>query len=76
MSQRLPAVKPKDALRALLRAGFVLDRISGSHHILKHPAKPALRVTIPVHGKDMRRRTLLSLIEQAGFSTEEFIDLL
>jgi predicted RNA binding protein YcfA (HicA-like mRNA interferase family) len=43
MSQRLPAVKPKEVLRALGRAGFFIHHTSGSHHVLKHPGKPNLR---------------------------------
>jgi predicted RNA binding protein YcfA (HicA-like mRNA interferase family) len=38
----------------------------GAHHFLKHPDKPGLRV----------RKTLASIIEQAGYSPEEFIKLL
>jgi predicted RNA binding protein YcfA (HicA-like mRNA interferase family) len=76
MSRRLPAVKPKEVLRALGRAGFIIHHTSGSHHVLKHPAKANLRVTVPFHNKDLKRRTLGSIIEQAGLTTEEFRDLL
>ncbi len=76
MSERLPAVKPKEVLRALGRAGFFVHHTSGSHHVLKHPGKPHLRVTFPYHNKDLKRRTLASIIEQAGLTTDEFRDLL
>jgi predicted RNA binding protein YcfA (HicA-like mRNA interferase family) len=76
MSRRLPAVKPKEVLRALGRAGLFIHHTSGSHHVLKHPGKPHLRVTVPFHNKDLKRRTLASIIEQAGLTTEEFSDLL
>jgi len=76
MSRRLPAVKPKEVLRALGRAGFFVHHTSGSHHVLKHPDKPHLRVTVPFHNKDLKRRTLASIIEQAGLTTEEFSQLL
>jgi predicted RNA binding protein YcfA (HicA-like mRNA interferase family) len=76
MSRRLPAVRPKEVLRALGRAGFYTHHTSGSHHVLKHPGKPHLRVTVPFHNKDLKRRTLASIIEQAGLTTEEFSDLL
>jgi predicted RNA binding protein YcfA (HicA-like mRNA interferase family) len=76
MSRRLPALKPKEVLRALGRAGFFIHHTSGSHHVLKHPLKPHLRVTLPFHNKDLKRRTLASIIEQAGLTTEEFGDLL
>ena len=35
MSQHLPALKPKDVLRVLTRAGFFIHHITGSHHVLK-----------------------------------------
>jgi len=63
-------------LRALERAGFFVHHVSGSHYVLKHPEKPALRVTLPWHNKDLRRRTLTSIIEQSGYTTDEFLELL
>jgi predicted RNA binding protein YcfA (HicA-like mRNA interferase family) len=47
--------------------------VAGSHYILK---KDGLRVTVPYHGKDLKPRTLASIIEQAGLSVEEFLELL
>jgi predicted RNA binding protein YcfA (HicA-like mRNA interferase family) len=76
MSQHLPALRPAKVLRVLQRAGFYVDHIKGSHYYLKHPNKPKLRVTLPFHGTDLKRRTLTSIIDQAGLSVEEFIDLL
>jgi len=76
MSTRLPAVRPKEVLRALGRAGFLVHHTSGSHYVLKHPQKPHLRVTIPYHNRDLKRGTLASIIEQAGLSAEEFAELL
>jgi predicted RNA binding protein YcfA (HicA-like mRNA interferase family) len=63
-------------LQALQRAGFFVHHTSGSHYILKHPDKPTLRVTVPYHNKDLKRRTLASIIEQAGMTVDEFIQLL
>jgi predicted RNA binding protein YcfA (HicA-like mRNA interferase family) len=56
--------------------GFVIHHVSGSHYILKHPEKPKLRITLAYHNHDLKRRTLDSVLEQAGLSQEEFIDLL
>jgi predicted RNA binding protein YcfA (HicA-like mRNA interferase family) len=47
-----------------------------SHHILKHPKKGGVRVTLPWHNKDLKRGTLRSVIEQAGYTTDEFAELL
>jgi predicted RNA binding protein YcfA (HicA-like mRNA interferase family) len=63
-------------LRALQRAGFYIHHNKGSHYYLKHPDKPGLRVGVPYHSGDLKRRTLVSIIEQSGFSIEEFLDLL
>lgn len=76
MSQHLPALKPAKVLRALQRAGFYIHHIKGSHYYLKHPDKPELRVTLPYHAADLKRRTLTSIIDQAGLSVDEFIELL
>jgi predicted RNA binding protein YcfA (HicA-like mRNA interferase family) len=58
MSRRLPAAKPREVLRALAKAGFFIHHASGSHYVLKHPGKPHLRVTVPYHNKDLKRKTL------------------
>ncbi len=72
---RLPAGKPVDVIRALQRAGFVLDHSTGSHQFFRHPDRAGI-VTVPFHRKDLKRGTLKSILEQAGLSTEEFIQLL
>ena len=81
MSQHLPALRPVKVLKALQRAGFFVfttcvHHIKGSHHFLKHPDRPDLRVTVPVHNDDLKRKTLASIIDQAGYSVEEFLELL
>ena len=76
VKQNLPAIQPKRLIRTLERAGFSVHRVSGSHYILKHPAKPTLRVTVPFHNGDLKRGTLQSIVKQAGFTNEEFLNLL
>jgi predicted RNA binding protein YcfA (HicA-like mRNA interferase family) len=56
VSSHLPAYKPKDVLHALAAADFFVDHISGSHYILKHKERTGLRITLPWHGKDIKRR--------------------
>jgi predicted RNA binding protein YcfA (HicA-like mRNA interferase family) len=73
MARKLPTVKPKMVIRALERAGFYVHHVAGSHYVLK---KGGLRVTVPYHGKDLKPRTLASIIEQSGLSVEEFLELL
>jgi predicted RNA binding protein YcfA (HicA-like mRNA interferase family) len=73
----VPLVKAKDVIRALERAGFVVVRVKGSHHRLVHTDDPRRATTVPVHGsRDLPRGTLRDIIEQAGLTTDEFIELL
>jgi predicted RNA binding protein YcfA (HicA-like mRNA interferase family) len=73
---RLPALTPKDVLRALQRAGFYIHHQSGSHVRLFHQTRSDLRVTIPMHSKDLPIKTLKSIIRQTGLSVEQFLELL
>jgi predicted RNA binding protein YcfA (HicA-like mRNA interferase family) len=61
-------------VRALERGGFV--RVTGSHHIYEHPARPDQIVPVPRHGRDLKRGTLLNILKQAGLSKDEFAGLL
>ena len=73
MAGKLPVLKPKIVIRALERYGFVRHHTTGSHYILK---KGSSRVTVPYHSKDLKPRTLASIIAQAGLTVEEFLELL
>ena len=42
---------------------------------MKHPDKPDRRITLAMHNKDLKRKTLTSIIEQAGYRVEEFLEL-
>ena len=60
-----PAASGKDAVRALQRLGFRLDRVEGSHHMLIKDAHPHT-VVVPVHGsKPLPNGTLASVIRLA-----------
>jgi predicted RNA binding protein YcfA (HicA-like mRNA interferase family) len=72
---RLPACKPTEVIRALLRAGFFLDHGTGSHRYFRHSTRPGI-VTVPFHRKDLKRGTLKSILDQAGLSVHEFLKLL
>lgn len=73
----LPVISGKDVVRALLRAGFVADRIVGSHYVMTLPGEASRTVTVPVHAnRDLKPGTLRSIIRQSGYSVEEFAKLL
>ena len=77
MNSGLPVVSGRRVLRALQRAGFIVDRTAGSHHLLVHPEDSRRIVTVPVHGaRDLKSGTLRAIIRQAGLTVEEFRALL
>ena len=73
MSGRLPAVKPKDLIRALERAGWHLDRVRGSHHILIHPEQRRA-LPVPVHNRELKPGTLISILRIAGTTPATWFD--
>lgn len=76
MSPALPVVKPRECLRALQKAGFYIAHQTGSHARLFHNNRTELKVTLPIHTKDIPTGTLKSILRQANLSVEEFIELL
>lgn len=76
MGRRYPTIKPKEAIRALKKAGFYIHNQRGSHVQLKHPDKPG-KITVPFHNKDLKAKVLKTIVEkQAGLTLGEFIELL
>lgn len=67
-----PAVSGKDAVRALRKLGFLLDRVEGSHHVLIKAGHP-YAIPVPVHGSQaLPKGTLASIIRLARISKKQF----
>jgi predicted RNA binding protein YcfA (HicA-like mRNA interferase family) len=74
---KLPVLDGRRVVRALERAGFLVDRVVGSHHVMVFPGDAARTVTVPVHsGRNLKPGTLRAIIRQAGYSVDEFRELL
>jgi len=71
----LPSVKPKYVIRVAQKLGFVFDRQSGSHAIY-YREKDKKRVVVPIHPKEIKRKTLYGIIKDMGIDVEEFKKLL
>jgi predicted RNA binding protein YcfA (HicA-like mRNA interferase family) len=73
---KLPQVTGQEACRAFGAHGFELDRIRGSHHVLKKAGFPNA-LTVPVHGsKTLKRGTLRNLIRDASLTVDQFVNAL
>lgn len=72
MSDKLPVLSGKELVDLLEKLGFVVIRVKGSHHRMKHP--DGRITTIPVHKNDSLSKGLLRKIirEDIVLSIEEF----
>jgi len=67
----LPVLTERQVLKVLKRHGFDEIRQSGSHRIMRHP--DGRWTTVPIHkGRDIRRGTLKSIIDDAGLTVGDF----
>ncbi|MDU9389592.1 type II toxin-antitoxin system HicA family toxin [Pseudomonas japonica] len=58
-------MQSRQLIRELEVAGWVLKRITGSHHIFKHPDSPYL-IPVPHPKKDLPIGTVKSIRQRAG----------
>jgi len=71
--KKLPRDLPaKKIISALERAGFTVDRVTGSHYVL---IKDKLRTVVPYH-KSVKVGTLKAILNQIEMSLEDFQKLL
>ena len=71
---KLPTdVSGQELIKALVRAGFVVNRQRGSHVVLRR-ANPYARVVVPDH-KRIRPGTLRQILTESGLTVEELLEL-
>lgn len=76
---RLPSLSSRAIIQALRSTGFTEapDRGKGSHRaFVKHDTSGRSRLVIVPQGRDIPRGTLLAILDQAGLTREEFLNLL
>ena len=74
---KIPPLKAKRVVNALLKSGFYIHHQSGSHVQLRHETNSKLRVTIPRHDRfDLPPFVVNSILKQADISREDLISLL
>ena len=73
---KLPVVSGAEAVKALQRLGFFIDRQRGSHVVLKKVTPGGERgCVIPMH-REVALGTLRSALKMAGVTPEEFTNVL
>jgi predicted RNA binding protein YcfA (HicA-like mRNA interferase family) len=58
-------MKPKEVIKLLKEHGWQIKNQKGSHIHMIHPSNPN-KIQIPYHNKDLKPKTLNSILKQAG----------
>jgi len=69
---KLPVISGQDCIKALQSVGFEFRKQKGSHVKLRRGSRT---VIVPNHA-ELDRGTLRSIIDQAGITVDEFVELL
>ena len=64
MTERLPAITSRQLVRVLEKSGWRLHRTR------------AFIITVPVHGRDLKRGLVAGILKDAGISRDELLRLL
>jgi len=72
---KLPRLRGRQVIAALQQAGFVVLRIKGSHHFMRHP--DGRSTVVPVHaGETIGPGLLKKILNDAELEVEQFVKLL
>lgn len=72
---KVPRRSAKEIIAALGKAGFVVARIKGSHHFLKHP--DGRKTVVPVHsGEPIGPGLLMKILRACEIDPEQLDKLL
>lgn len=76
MSQRPKRVSGRRLVTILERLGWRVDRVRGSHHIMRNRALRGATLSVPVHRHDdLPIGTLMSILRDAQVDIDEFNEL-
>jgi predicted RNA binding protein YcfA (HicA-like mRNA interferase family) len=67
----LKRISGKQMCKILRKRGWILERVSGSHHLFKMPGLAQL-VNVPVHAnKTLKPKTQRSVMKAAGLTDDD-----
>lgn len=73
MGERPKRVSGRELLRVLKSFSWYVDRIRGSHHIMRSREKRGIVVSVAVHaGKTVPIGTVMDILKDTGISVEDF----
>jgi predicted RNA binding protein YcfA (HicA-like mRNA interferase family) len=68
--RKLGTITPRELIKILKRAGFLIDHVTGSHYVLRHPVTKR-RALVAYHAKGIPKGTAHKILTSAGISLEE-----
>ena len=73
MAGRPQRVSGRRLVRILERFGWYVERVKGSHHIMRHPERRGITLSVPIHAnRTLPVGTQLDILRDAGITVEEF----
>ena len=74
---KLPRVTGEEMKKALMRGGFEVVRIKGSHHFMVDPDDHTRWATVAIHkGEYLALKCTQNILKSARLTVEEFSELL
>ena len=70
---KLPHISGNECIKALEKAGFVVQRQTGRHIVMENNSQ---RVLVPTGSRSLEAEILRRIIRTAGLLVEEFVELL
>ncbi|HZO66363.1 MAG TPA: type II toxin-antitoxin system HicA family toxin [Kribbellaceae bacterium] len=71
---QVPSIRGDRVVAQLKKRGYRVDRVNGSHHIMKRDAD-GRGTTVPVHGgRDVAKGTLRSILSDVGLTPQQLMD--
>jgi predicted RNA binding protein YcfA (HicA-like mRNA interferase family) len=71
---QVPSMQGDKVVAQLKKRGYRVDRVNGSHHIMKRDAD-GRGTTVPVHGgRDVAKGTLRSILSDVGLTPQQLMD--
>jgi len=73
MATRPKRVSGRRLVQVLGRFGWYVERVKGSHHIMRHPEWRSITLSVPVHAnRTLPIGTQVDILRDAGITVEEF----
>jgi len=65
----MKAYSSREVIKILIADGWYLEAVRGDHYQFKHPTKKG-KVTVPHPKKNLPKRTIKSILKQAGIQID------